>query len=112
MIPAEIGLTSYKVAHYKDEKNEKQLHLNLDLINKVRMDTEQRVAHYKNMMTKYHNTMVKPKQFNIGHLVLRRLSLATKDSAHGKLAPNWEGPYRVINYKRRGLYYLEDLDGH
>ena len=100
MIPAEIGLTSYKVAHYKDEKNEKQLHLNLDLINKVRMDTEQRVAHCKNMMTKYHNTMVKPKQFNIGHLVLRRLSLATKDSAHGKLAPNWEGPYRVINYKK------------
>ena len=40
MIPAEVGLTTFKVAHYEDEENEKQLYLNLDLINKVRMDAE------------------------------------------------------------------------
>ena len=111
MIPAKIGLTSYKVTHYQDEKNEKQLHLNLDLIDKVKMDAEQRVAHYKNLMTKHQDTMVKPKQFNIRHLVLRKVSLATKDLAHGKLGPIWERPYRVINYKKRGSYYLEALDG-
>ena len=27
------------------------------------------------------------------------------------LGPNWEGPYRVINSKRQGSYYLEALDG-
>ena len=112
MIPTEIGLTSYRVAHYKYKENEKQLRLNLNFIDKVRMDVEQRVAHYKNLMTKHHDTMVKPRQFNIGHLVERRVSLATKDAAHGKLGPNWEGPYRVINYKKRGSYYLEALDGH
>ena len=32
VIPAEVGLTSYKVAHYKDKEHEKQLHLRLDLI--------------------------------------------------------------------------------
>ena len=37
MIPAEVGLTFYKVAHYKDKENEKQLRLSLDLIDKVRM---------------------------------------------------------------------------
>ena len=37
MIPAEVGLTIYKVAHYKDKENEKQLRLSLDLIDKVRM---------------------------------------------------------------------------
>ena len=40
MIPAEVGLTSYRVAHYKDGKNEKQLHLSLNLINEVRMDVK------------------------------------------------------------------------
>ena len=40
MILAEVGLTTFKVAHYEDEENEKQLYLNLDLINKVRMDAE------------------------------------------------------------------------
>ena len=41
MIPMEVGLTSYKAAHYKDEVNEKQLRLSLDLIDKVRIDAEQ-----------------------------------------------------------------------
>ena len=40
MILAEVGLTTFKVAHYEDKENEKQLYLNLDLINKVRMDAE------------------------------------------------------------------------
>ena len=54
---------------------------------------------------------MKPKYFNIGDLILKRVSLATKDPAYGKLGPNWEGPYRVINSKRRGSYYLEALNG-
>ena len=111
VITAEVGLTSYKVVHYKDEENEKQLRLSLNLINEVRMDVKQRVAHYKNLMTKNHNTLVKPRQFSIGDLVLKWASLATKDLTHGKLGPNWERPYKVINCKRRGSYYLEALDG-
>ena len=61
-------------------------------------------------MTKHHDALVKLRQFNIGDLVLKIMSLATKDPAHGKLGPNWEGPYRVINFKRRCSYYLEALD--
>ena len=79
------------------------------LIDKVRMDAEQRVAHYKNLMTKHHDTMVKPRQFNIGHLVLRRVSLATKDLAHRKLRSNWEGPYKVINYKKMRIVLSRSL---
>ena len=100
VIPAEVGLTSYRVAHYNDKENEKQLSLNLNLIDKVRMDAEQRVTLYKNLMTKHHDALVKPRQFNIGDFILKRVSLATKDPTHGKLKPNWEGPYKVINYKR------------
>ena len=88
VILAEVGLTSYRVTHYKDEENKKQLHLSPDLINKVRMDTEQRLACYKNLMTKHHDVLVKPMQFNIGDLILKRVSLATRDPAHGKLRPN------------------------
>ena len=40
VIPTEISLTSYRVAHYKDKENKKQLRLNLNLIDKVRMDAE------------------------------------------------------------------------
>ena len=74
VISAEVGLTSYRVAHYKEEENEKQIHLIVDLIDKVRMDEKQMVAIYKNLMTKYHDALVKPRHFNIGDVVLRKVS--------------------------------------
>ena len=75
------------------------------------METEKRIARYKNLMARQYDAMVKPRCFNIGDLVLNRVSLATRNLAHGKLGPNWEGPYRVINCKRQRSYYLEALDG-
>ena len=60
-------------------------------------------------MTKYHDALVKPRHFNIGDLVLKRISLATEDPAHGKLGPNWEGLYRVINSKRVRIILLRSL---
>ena len=75
------------------------------------VDAEKRVACYKNLMPKHHDVLVKQMQFNIEDLVLKRVSLTTKDTTYGKLGLNWEGPYKVINFKRRGSYYLEALDG-
>ena len=40
VILVEVGLTSYKVAHYNNEENVKQLLLSLDLVDEVRMDAE------------------------------------------------------------------------
>ena len=111
VVPIEVHMANHKVMKYQDEENEEQLHLNLDLIDEVRMDTEQRTTRYKNLMARQYDAMVKPRSFNIGDLVLKRVSLSTKNPAHGKLGPNWGGPYRVINCKRKGSYYLEALDG-
>ena len=111
VVPTEVHMANHKVMKYQDEENEEELHLNLDLIDEVRMDTEQRTARYKNLMARQYDAMVKPRSFNIGDLVLKRVSLATRNPAHGKLGPNWGGPYRVINCKRKGSYYLEALDG-
>ena len=111
VIPAEVLMANHRVMKYQDEENEEQLCLNLDLIDEVRMDAEQRTARYKSLMARQYDAMVKPRHFNIGDLVLKRVSLATRNPAHGKLGPNWEGPYRVINFKRQGSYYLEALNG-
>ena len=85
--------------------------MNLDLIDEVRTNTDERTERYKNLMARQHDAMVKPRRFNIGDLVLKKVSLATKNLAHRKLGPNWEGPYKIINCKRQGSYYLEALDG-
>jgi hypothetical protein len=66
---------------------------------------------YQEKMTRHHNTKVKGKRFEVGDLVLRKVTLATRDPTQGKFGPNWEGPYRVIEIHRRGTYHLEAMDG-
>ena len=65
----------------------------------------------KQKIAEYYNRRVKLKKFDIGDLVLRKVTPVTKDLAQGKLGPNWEGPYRVVYYSRQGSYHLEDAEG-
>ena len=111
VILAKVHMANHRVMMYQEKDNTEQLRLNLNLIDEVRTSVDERIAKYKNLMARQHDAMVKPRRFNIGDLVLKKVSLATKNPAHGKLEPNWEGPYRIINCKRQGSYYLEALDG-
>ena len=54
---------------------------------------------------------MKLRRFNVGDLVLRKVTPATNDLALGKLGPSWEGPYKVVHYSRQGNYHLEDSEG-
>ena len=46
VIPAEVGLTSYRVENYNEDKNEEAMRLQLDLVDKVRATAKQRLARY------------------------------------------------------------------
>ena len=107
----EVGIVSYRIAHHNEEKNKEGIRLHLDLLDKVRAIAKQRMARYQDLMVKHYNVKVKPRHFNIGDLVLRKVTMATKDPVQGKLGPNWEGPFRIIDCNRKGTYYLETLDG-
>ena len=52
VIPAEVYMANHKVMKYENEDNKKQLSLNLNLVDEIRMDMEQRTARYKNLMAK------------------------------------------------------------
>ena len=88
IIPAEVHMANHRVMMYQDRDNEELLCLNLDLIDEVRTDTDERTTRYKNLMARQHDAMVKPRRLNIGDLVLKKVSLVTKNPAHGKLGPN------------------------
>lgn len=62
-------------------------------------------------MAKHYNTHVKSRYFNVGDLVLKKVTITTKDPTQGKLSPNWEGPYKVVNCFIRETYHLETLNG-
>lgn len=61
-------------------------------------------------MAKHYNTKVRPRHFQVKDLVLRKVTTATRDPSQGKLGPNWERPYKIANYHRKGTYYLETLN--
>ena len=74
VIPAEVHMANHRVTMYQDKDNEEQLRLNLDLIDEVRTDTEERTARSKNLLARQHDAMVKPRRFNIRDLVLKKVS--------------------------------------
>ena len=94
-----------------EDKNEEAMGLHLDLVDEARATAEQRLARYQNLMSKHYNTKVRHRDFQIGDLVLRKVMGAAKDPSQGKLVPNWEGPYRITSWQRKGTYHLETMDG-
>ena len=73
IIPAKVGLTSYRVKNYAEEKNEEVIRLQLDLVDEIRATVEQRLVLYQNLMAKHYNSNVKHKDFQVGDLVLRKV---------------------------------------
>ena len=70
VVLVEIGLTTICTAIYDDQQNDEQIRLNLDLVNEVREKAEARMKRHQKNMAHHHNIRVKPRQFNIGNLVL------------------------------------------
>ena len=100
VIPVEVGVTSTKQATFNEEENDDKLQLNLDCLDEVKDKASNRMAKYQQKMAEYYNKRVKLRQLDIGDLVLRKVTIATKDLIQGKLGPTWEGPYKVVHYSR------------
>ena len=111
IIPAEVGLTSYRVENHNEGRNDEAMLLKLDLVDEVRAIAEQRLARYQDLLAKHYNSKVRHRDFQVGDLVLRKVTDATRDPSQGKLGPNWEGLYRITSWQRKDTYHLETLDG-
>ena len=65
---------------------------------------------YQQRMVRAYNKKVRPRKFEVGQLVLRRI-LPHWVEAKGKFAPNWQGPYVVTRVLSNGALYLTDVEG-
>ena len=87
VIPVKVGATSTRRVAFNEEGNDDKLRLNLDCLDKVRDKASSKMAKYQQKMAEYYNKRVKLRQLDIGDLVLRKVTTATKDSKQGKLGP-------------------------
>ena len=88
VIPAKVGLTSYRVDNHDERRNDEAMRLQLDLLDEVRATAEQSLARYQNLMAKHYNSKVRHRDFQDKDLILRKVMGASRDPTQGKLGPN------------------------
>ena len=93
------------------EHNEEALLLNLDLLDEKRDQVQKRTEDYQRKTTRFYDQKVKPRSYKPSDLVLKKLLPARKNPTHGKLGPNWEGPYIISRIVRSGNYELQTEEG-
>ncbi|GJV97477.1 reverse transcriptase domain-containing protein, partial [Tanacetum coccineum] len=86
VIPAEIGMPSYRTLMIREEFNEEEQRLNLDLLQERREAAAIREARYKSKMEQYYNKK-------------------------GKMRSQVEGPYRVKEASKLAPYKLQNDGG-
>ena len=109
--PVEAGLKSPRIELASTEHKEEVLRLNLDLLEENREQVLKRMEDYHRKTARYYDHRVKPRSYKTGGLGVKKLLPARKDPTHGKLGPNWEGPYIVSRIIRVGNYELRTKEG-
>ncbi|XP_022852500.1 uncharacterized protein LOC111374102 [Olea europaea var. sylvestris] len=88
MSPVKVGLPSPRRLHFSEISNDELLRFNLDFIDERTDDSQLRLAAYQRKMTKYFNSKVKKRFFQINDLVFRRVFLSSKGPGEGTMGPN------------------------
>ena len=110
VIPIEIGLPTIRTATPESE-NAKLVVRELDASDGLRETATIRIASYQRSLANSYNERVKPRVFQPGDLVLRRVFENIADPTAGKFQPNWEGPYIVKRPGESGSYAIDKTDG-
>nr|GEU52146.1 hypothetical protein [Tanacetum cinerariifolium] len=110
IIPAEIGMPTYRTTVVDVIYNDEELRLNLDLLEERYERAAIREAKSKLKMTKYYNARVRGVTFRPGDFVYRSNN-ASHAVDRGKLGPKWEGPYEVTEAFGDGAYKLRSANG-
>ncbi|XP_016199385.1 uncharacterized protein LOC107640375 [Arachis ipaensis] len=111
LIPVEVSVPTLRTKLYNQPNNQQARSADLDLLEEDRDISAIKQRARKRYLEQRHHKRVVHRSFNNGDLVLRRTEDARKPPAHGKLAANWEGPFRVLQNLGKGAYKLETLRG-
>ncbi|KAM2449320.1 hypothetical protein PS1_019428 [Malus domestica] len=111
IVPVELEQATFRVQNYVQSENDKQLTLNLDLVEEHRNQAHLKNVTYKQHISNYYDSKVKPRSFKVGDWVLNKRLLSDRVLSEGTLSPNWDRPFEVVGISRPDSYKLKSSDG-
>jgi len=111
MIPVELVETSWRRTNFDEQCKDDNLRANLDLVQEVREEARIHEEAAKLRAARRYNFRVRQRTFQRDNLVWRKVGEARRNKQKGKLAPNWDGPFRIVDAFQNGAYKLEELGG-
>lgn len=87
-----------------EEENNEMLKEALDLAEETIKEVHMRAELQQIKPLRRYDSQVKPRNFLIGDLVLRKCGEARKNPREVKLAANWERPFKVTKALINGTY--------
>ena len=112
VLPIEMCEPTLRVMLYDEEANWESMKATLDFLPEVRGNALLRNQMYKIKISREYNRRVNYRPLRLGDLVLRKMESVGRAKEQGKLTPNWEGPYKIVEVVRDGTFRLENMEGH
>ena len=94
IIPTKIGMPTIRT-NVPEQGNADLVIKDLDTVDELRESAAIRIMSCQHRLANSSNKRAKPRTFQPGDMVLRKLFENTADPTVGKFQPNWEGPYLV-----------------
>jgi hypothetical protein len=108
ILPTDLEYGSPRTKAYDDQSNQTSREDSLDQLEEARDMALLHSALYQQSLRRYHARRVRPRDFQVGDLVLR-----LRQDARGrhKLTPPWEGPFIITKILKPGTYKLANDQG-
>ena len=106
VLPIELVEPTLCVMLYKEDDNWEAMKLALDFLPERRGNAALRREIYRLQMARAYNKRICRRPLKVGDFVLRKMEAVGRANEQGKLTPNWEGPYKIIEEVRDGTYRL------
>jgi hypothetical protein len=108
VLPTDLEYGSPRIRAYDDQSNQTSREDLLDQLEEARDVALLHSTRYQQSLRRYHARGVRPRDLQVGDLVLR-----LRQDARGrhKLTPPWEGPFTIAKILKPGTYKLANNQG-
>jgi transposase InsO family protein len=108
VLPTDLEYGSSRTRAYDDQSNQTSREDSLDQLEEAQDVALLHSARYQQSLRRYHARGVRPRDLQVGDLVLR-----LRQDARGlhKLTPPWEGPFIIAKILKPGTYKLANNQG-